>query len=173
MSKKPKSKGTRGSINSVSDGDSVVKRNSNGGVLVTNEELRAAFEFLDIDQTGRISLGNLKGRLGVFFPEYSSKDYRFLMNNKRDLTFEDLSDMLMDNDITNFDPVAEAFKAYDINSEGHIPGPRIKDIFRQVGLGDLTNEEVAILTRAADADGDGEVSLEDFRFMVDIGKTIP
>ena len=35
---------------------------------------------------------------------------RFLMNNKLDLKEEDLMELLMDNEITNFDPVAEAFK---------------------------------------------------------------
>lgn len=83
-----------------------------GGVLVTSEELRAAFDFLDIDQTGRVTLGNLKSRLGPFFPEYTSKDFRFLMNSKRELTADDLTDMLMDNEITNFDPVFEAFKVF-------------------------------------------------------------
>jgi len=32
------------------------------------------------------------------------------MNSKMDLKYEDLRDLLMDNEVTNFDPVAEAFK---------------------------------------------------------------
>jgi Ca2+-binding EF-hand superfamily protein len=56
--------------------------------MVTPEELRAAFSFLDADKTGMISMTGLKKRLGVFFPEMSAKDYRFLMNNKKELTYE-------------------------------------------------------------------------------------
>lgn len=33
-----------------------------------------------------------------------------LMNHKAEMTFEDLKDLLLENEITNFDPVAEAFK---------------------------------------------------------------
>ena len=37
-------------------------------------------------------------------------EYRFLMNNKNEITFEDLRELLMDNEVKNFDPVVEAFK---------------------------------------------------------------
>lgn len=43
---------------------SKVKKNSKGGVLVTNEELVSAFNLLDSDKSGRITLQNLKKRLG-------------------------------------------------------------------------------------------------------------
>jgi len=32
------------------------------------------------------------------------------MNNKREITIDDLCDILLENEITNFDPIAEAFK---------------------------------------------------------------
>ena len=89
---------------------SKVKLNAKGGVLVTHAEIQNAFAFLDVDKSGKISLAGLKKRLGVFFPDMSAKDYRFLMNGKRELAEHDLMELLLDNDITNFDPVAEAFK---------------------------------------------------------------
>lgn len=33
-----------------------------------------------------------------------------LMNNKADMTIDDLREVLLENELTNFDPVAEAFK---------------------------------------------------------------
>lgn len=54
-----------------------------GGVMMNPEDIQKAFSFLDADATGKISLSNLKKRLGVFFPEMTAKDYRFLMNNKK------------------------------------------------------------------------------------------
>lgn len=32
------------------------------------------------------------------------------MNNKTEMTLEDLKEVLLENEVTNFDPVAEAFK---------------------------------------------------------------
>ena len=90
--------------------DSRIRKNHRGGVLVTPEEIKLAFDFLDCDKSGKVSLANLKKRLTVFFPEMSAKEYRFMMNNKREMTLQDFNDMLLDNEVTNFDPVAEAFK---------------------------------------------------------------
>ena len=45
---------------------------------------------------------------------------RFLMNNKPELTLNDLKELLLDNEVTNFDPVAEAFKVYDPDSTGFV-----------------------------------------------------
>ena len=87
-----------------------VRLNAKGGVMVTDNEINSAFSFLDVDKSGKITIANLKKRLSVFFPEMTAKDYRFLMNGKRELCEEDLLELLKDNEIVNFDPVAEAFK---------------------------------------------------------------
>ena len=47
------------------------------------KEIQAAFDVLDIDKNGFISLNNLKKRLGVFFPDMTA-EYRFLMNNQKE-----------------------------------------------------------------------------------------
>ena len=89
---------------------SKIRLNAKGGVLVTDNEISSAFNFLDMDKSGKITIANLKKRLSVFFPDMTAKDYRFLMNGKRELCQDDLVELLMDNEIVNFDPVAEAFK---------------------------------------------------------------
>lgn len=53
-----------------------VKKNAKGGVLITPEEIQMAFQLMDVDKNGQISLQSLKKRLGVLFPELSIKDYR-------------------------------------------------------------------------------------------------
>ena len=94
--------------------DTKIRKNHRGGVLISPEEIKLAFDFLDCDKTGKVSLANLKKRLGVFFPEMSAKEYRFMMNNKREMTLQDFNDMLLENEVTNFDPIAEAFKVVTV-----------------------------------------------------------
>ena len=144
-----------------------VKRNARGGVLVTPEEIKGAFSMLDVEKTGVITLAALKKRLGVFYPEMTAKDFRFLMNNKKELTVEDLSDLIVDNDLTNFDPVAEAFRLYDTHGTGYLDADRLRSVFKTYGFSELSDEELDILTKAADFDGDGRISLADFRNLID------
>lgn len=141
-------------------------------MLVTTEELQAAFHLLDSDQTGHITLQNLKRRLSVFFPEMTAKEYRFLMNNRKEITIEDLHDLLIDNEITNFDPVLDAFRAFDPRSHGHISSDKMREVFGKCGFGELSTEELDILMRSADLDGDGFIGVEDFRGMVDLGRPL-
>lgn len=79
---------------------------------LSQEEIKSAFAFLDVDKSGQVSLANLKKRLGVFFPDMTPKEYKFLMNNRKELTIEDLNELLVENEICDaeFDPILEAFK---------------------------------------------------------------
>jgi Ca2+-binding EF-hand superfamily protein len=79
-------------------------------VFVGHQELADAFSMLDVENSGVITVSNLKKRLGVFFPDLSAKEYRFMMNNKKELSLDDLHELLDRNDIANFDPLEEAFK---------------------------------------------------------------
>ena len=147
--------------------DNGIPKNEFGGVLVDDKEIQAAFDILDIDKNGFISLNNLKKRLGVFFPDMTAKEYRFLMNNQKEMTFEDLHDLLASNTITNFDPVAEAFKLYDPDDHGYIKPHVLQDIFKVYGFGDVPKDDLEILGKAADVNGDGKITLEDFRKMLE------
>jgi Ca2+-binding EF-hand superfamily protein len=79
---------------------------------------------------------------------------------------EDLHDIVDSNDIENFDPVEEAFKLYDPDNVGFIDKVRLKDVFLAYGFEDMTTADTEILAKAADIDGDGKITLEDFRKML-------
>ena len=106
-----------------------------------------AFDFLDVDNSGKISLANLKKRIGVFFPNMTAKEYRFLMNGRKDMSLSDLSELLMDNEITNFDPVAEAFKAYDPQSDGKVDPAKLRDVFESFGGGPISDAELEVVIK--------------------------
>lgn len=126
-----------------------VKKNSKGGLYVSSEELHAAFTLLDADKNGIITLQNLKKRLGVFFPNMTAKEYRFLMNNRKEITFEDLEELLVDNEVTNFDPAIDAFRAFDPDGTGAISADKLREVFSALNFGELTDEELDILTRVS------------------------
>jgi hypothetical protein len=77
----------------------------------------------------------------------------------------DLHALLDSNEITNFDPVAEAFKCWDPHGTGYADIASCRAIFARLGL-DLNDDDVKVLITSADADNDGAVSLSDFRDML-------
>ena len=98
-----------------------------------------------------------------------NKEFRFLMNNKSEMTLQDLKDLLIDNEVQNFDPIAEAFKVYDPHGTGFIDSEILRSIFQNLGFGDISDEDLGILIETGDMDKDGKISLEDFRKMADGG----
>ena len=77
----------------------------------------------------------------------------------------------MDNEVKNFDPAAEAFKVYDPEGTGYVDSKVLRSIFENLGFGEVTDDDLAILTETGDVDGDGKISLQDFRMMLDFNKT--
>ncbi|CAG9581917.1 conserved hypothetical protein [Leishmania major strain Friedlin] len=65
-----------------------------------------------------------------------------------------------------FDAVGEAFRIYDPHNTHYVEEEVLSCIMARVGFGELTEEELAVLVSTADFDGDGRISLEDFRRLV-------
>eukprot|EP00455_Lapot_gusevi_P044229 TRINITY_DN5492_c0_g2_i4.p1 TRINITY_DN5492_c0_g2~~TRINITY_DN5492_c0_g2_i4.p1 ORF type:complete len:243 (+),score=45.92 TRINITY_DN5492_c0_g2_i4:87-815(+) len=140
--------------------------NSKGGIYVDRGELKQAFDFFDVKGKGHITMTDLKSRLSVFYKNLQPREYKFLMNNQNELSFDQLYNLLADNEITNFDPVAEAFKIYDPADSGFVSVDILTEIFGNLGFGKLSDDDVKILIQTADVDGDGRISLDDFRQML-------
>jgi len=99
----------------------------------------------------------------------SLREYKFLMNNKQELTESDLLALLSSNELTHYDPVAEAFRCYDPNDTGYIDLDVFREILTNLGFGDITDQDIQTLIDTCDVDGDGRVSLADFRRMLPSG----
>lgn len=50
-----------------------VPKNAKGGIRVCEEELKAAFDFFDVDMKGVITASNLRKRLGAFHRSLSAR----------------------------------------------------------------------------------------------------
>lgn len=86
-------------------------------------------------------------RLGPFYKNMPLREFRFLMGDESELTLDSLRALLMDNEIADFDPVAEAFKVYDPEGTGYVDIDLMKKIFEKLGFEDLSDEDVEILVR--------------------------
>jgi hypothetical protein len=148
---------------------SVVPRNEGGGILITEQEIIEAFKFLnkkglgDKGQGGRVSLQSLTDRLSAVYPEFTKDDAKFILGDEPFLSTDLLTNVLLDNTITNFDPVAEAFAlAFDHEGSGHIDKNRLKSMWTKLGFKDpLSDEDFALLVSAVGKHG--KISLDDFR----------
>jgi Ca2+-binding EF-hand superfamily protein len=158
--------GRKAKTNPDAAGQDMIKRNAAGGIAVNRGELKQAFEFFDVDKKGYITIHDLKRRLGVFYQNLSLREYKFLMNNKQEITEQDLYQLLSQNELVNYDPVAEAFKIYDPKDTGFVDLNVFKEILANLGFGEVTQQDIQTLIDTADVDGDGRVSLGDFRRML-------
>ena len=149
-------------------------------------DIDAAFRFLDASGKGKITIGALRQKLSAFFPGKSIRcavkrvshvtrclliadmplsELKFLLGDKKEITPGELHDLLDGNQITNFDPVAEAFRCFDPAATGYADVAHTREIFARLGL-DLSDDDVRVLISTADADHDGAISLLDFREML-------
>jgi len=138
-------------------------------IQINEDELAIAWDFFDTNGAGKITAGDVKRRLSAFYKNISSKEIKFLLNNQPEITFTDFHALLSDNQISNFDPIKEAFKVYDPQGTGFVDTDVIKEIFANLGYGEVTAEDLRIILDTADEDKDGKIGLEDFRKMVPFG----
>jgi Ca2+-binding EF-hand superfamily protein len=142
-----------------------VQKNANGGVLVTDKEIEMAFRFFDPASKGKVDKEAVQARLAVF-PEAAEHGLQDLKGLESSLTKKSLGKMLKNNKVTEFDPVAEAFKVLDPDGNGNVDMAVVREIFRGLGMGELTTDEINVI-RKSGGNSSGYITLEDFRTMLD------
>ena len=90
-----------------------------GSLHVDDDELAAAFDFFDVEGRSKLTVADLKARLGAFYKNLPQKEIKLLLGNGK-FTKETLRQLLMNNDLGAYDPTREAFKAYDPNGTGYV-----------------------------------------------------
>eukprot|EP01028_Stygiella_incarcerata_P011806 TRINITY_DN68872_c0_g2_i1.p1 TRINITY_DN68872_c0_g2~~TRINITY_DN68872_c0_g2_i1.p1 ORF type:complete len:276 (-),score=98.42 TRINITY_DN68872_c0_g2_i1:48-875(-) len=133
------------------------------------EEVKEAFEFFDSAGKGVIRPKDLKEKLEVFYPNLTIKDYKFLIDDPN-FTLDKLYELLSTNDLGHFDPVREAFKVYDPRDTGYVDPDMLRGIMSGLGHGVITEEDMNVLIKTADVDGDGRINLSDFREMLRVNR---
>jgi Ca2+-binding EF-hand superfamily protein len=140
------------------------KKGKDSAVRVTREEVEAAFKFFDVNKTGELRGKDIKARIHQFH-QMKDSDYQALIP-EHNFTVEALWNLLESSSLASFDPVEQAFNMYDPNGTGYLDLDVLKQMVGMMGYGELSRDDIDTLIRAADNDGDGKISLEDFRLLL-------
>ena len=150
------------------------KRNDKGGILIEKNDLKKLFGFLDVDKKKNLTESDLRSRLSIFYKsgrsdncKSSAKEYKFLMNNRSTMSIDDLHNILMNNELVNFDPIQESFnQIFDPNDSGFLDVNILKNIMINFGYKHISDKDIEILVKIMDQDQDGKVNLFDFRNLI-------
>lgn len=172
-------------------GISEFKKNAKGGILIEKKDIKKLFQFLDVNNSKYLTESDLRVRLPVFYKSLAPREYKFLMNNRSQITLDDLYDMLQQNELsissqtsnTNangdpnstanqpqqqphvFDPVYESFRIFDPSNTGFVDPLVLKNIFGNLGYKNITDNDITVLIEAFDTDNDGKINFDDFKRM--------
>lgn len=132
-----------------------------------------AFRAFDSDNDGRITEAELGGIMGSIGYKASEQEVRAMMQqgdknkdgllcineflelNTKDLETGNLGNVL-----------SAAFEALDEDANEILTGEELHEVMENLGLG-LSLEKCCNIVTSLDVDGDGAVSLDDFRLIVD------
>ena len=129
------------------------------------EEVAGAFDFYDYEGHGKISTESLRQRLSVFYPNMPVKDSKLLAPDG-EISRGALRNMLLANAPGSYDPVKEAFRVFDVDDTGFVDTEVLRRIFAVMGYGEICDADMEAMVALGDGDGDGRISLQDFRRMV-------
>lgn len=142
---------------------------------ISHRDLKAVFEFLDVQGEGVITLAGLKRRLAVIYgrPEtVPLADLKVLLGNKKTLSLKDLRNVIDETnkvlEVANLDPIQQAFGLYDPKGTGFVDPALLGEMMERLGYGNLNEEDMKILIETIDADGDGKIGIDDFKIMLDM-----
>jgi Ca2+-binding EF-hand superfamily protein len=136
---------------------------------ISQKEIQQAFRFFarnDGRYKNKISSKDVANKLKRFWPGIGSNEIRSLILEPIDMNR--LTQILSTTPLTNDSPLKEAFSIFDPNNTGYIDLNFLSALMVQLGYNaHITSDDVKVLLATADIDGDGRISFDDFRRMMD------
>ena len=74
-------------------------QNSKMGILISDEDIKAAFDFFDVKGTGKITSSNLKERFEALTKKITKKEIKTILDGKDFITMQEIKDVLRDNEL--------------------------------------------------------------------------
>eukprot|EP00466_Bigelowiella_natans_P015038 jgi/Bigna1/66849/fgenesh1_pg.2_\ len=122
-----------------------VKRNQAGGIHVSRSMVKEIFAVLDTARKGFINARDLRSTLGHFNGDF---DCKFLMNGKKQMTEEELYQML---------PYAMK------TTKSLMDLKRLKVLLSKMGVKDVSEDDINSLREVLDNDSDGDLSYHEYK----------
>ncbi len=131
-------------------------------VKVDDKDIELAFEFF-ANENGIISPSAMKHFFSVLGKKISIRDLKnFFKGGDNNMCIQDVKCLLEKSNVEE-DQVIEAFSILDPLKSGFLSDERLQQIFADLHLGDLTQEELDVITQTLDSDGDGHIGFNDFQ----------
>ena len=115
------------------------------GEAVTNKTVDVILRDADIDADGKLNI-----------EEFQQKEYPALSIMVRNLAQEMMKKMREEN------AVLESFKIFDLDGDGFVTAQEIKAVMDKLG-NEVSHEAAAAMVQETDVDGDGRISIEEFK----------
>ena len=132
-------------------------------------EYKQTFDMFDTDQSGRIStaeLGKVMEQLGQHPTETDLQAMVSEVDTDGDgeINFEEFLLMMAKKENDN-DEIRAAFEIFDKNHDGFISPTELRTVMESLGEV-LSEEDIDVMMKGADQNGDGQVSFEEFAVMM-------
>jgi len=132
------------------------------------EEFKEAFALFDKDGDGTISVDELGIVMRSLGRNLSKEDLMVMIaevdeDGSGEIEFPEFLRLIVSKmqNTDSVDEMREAFLVFDRDKSGSVSASELKHVMNNLGE-QVTDEEVEEMIKAADADGDGELSFDDF-----------
>lgn len=131
-------------------------------------EFREAFSLFDRDGDGSITTKELSTVIRSLGQNPTESEIQDMINEvdtdgNGTIDFREFLDLMAHKikDLDSDEELREAFKVFDKDQNGYISAAELRHVM--INLGEkLTEEEVELMIKEADTDGDGQVNYEEF-----------
>lgn len=131
------------------------------------EEYRAIFSLVDKDGNGHIEASELEELLLQTGQDVTREQAEAMIaemdvDQNGTIEFDEFLRMISSRDNLGNSEIAAAFAAMDVSGDGYITIQELRAAFKKLGE-PISDADMHMMIRESDLDGDGRVSLEDFR----------